>query len=298
MFKIITQSFFQLRKKPLLVFYLFGLNFLMALVIARPFYVTILNEANGSVALDDLLASFNFMIFTDFLHQSQKAFRPFLPMIFAMGMAYVGLYTFFSGGILATFKEEKFDFGLFFEASIRHFLRFALLLFYLIVFLLALLAFSGMFFFIFAAIAEGGTEKDYFFAMLPPLVLLGFFVAFVMVVGLYARVMLFSSASLSVYAAFWKSFAYVFKRPVTIAIFAIISGFGVVLWFLYLVVDSQVNTPSSWAIMGMFLVQQLMIFARVFFKTSMLLTAQNFFESKPISLEKADGTSTIPNAED
>jgi hypothetical protein len=131
------------------VFFLYAAGFVLSMLVARPFYLTFLNEANTSVALDKLVTDFDFMIFTDFFHQSQNAFRPFLPLIFTLGMVYLLLNTFFAGGILDATNQYKFKFPRFFEASAQYFGRFAMLLIFLFIFLMVLVSLAGMFFFIF-----------------------------------------------------------------------------------------------------------------------------------------------------
>lgn len=286
MINIFSKTFLVLFKKPLLVFSLYAVGFVLAMLVARPFYVTFLNEANTSVALDKLVADFDFMIFTDFFHQSQKAFQPFLPLIFTLGIVYLLLNTFFAGGILVTTEQEKFNFPRFFEASAHHFGRFAMLLVFLFIFLMVLVSLAGMFFFIFAAIAEGGSEKDYILWMIPPVLILVYFVGFVVIMGDYGRVMLFKSKSLSPYSAFWKAFSYIFKRPTAIALFWLIIVLGIILSVVYLGIDSLIGMHSGLTIFIMFLVQQGFVFARTFLKISTQIAAQNYFEARPIELEK------------
>ncbi|MDP1815944.1 MAG: hypothetical protein Q8K92_15965 [Leadbetterella sp.] len=286
MLRIITKSFNQIAQKPLLVFFMYAVGFVMAMLVARPFYVTFLNEANTSVALDKLIADFDFMIFTDFFHQSQKAFQPFLPLVFTLGIVYLLLNTFFAGGILDAPEQEKFKFPRFFEASAQHFARFAMLLVFLFIFLMVLVSLAGMFFFIFAVIVEGGSEKDYILWMIPPVLILVYFVGFVVIMGDYGRVMLFKSPTLTPYGAFWKAFSYIFKWPSAIALFWMIIVLGIILSVVYLSIDSLIGMHSGLTIFLMFLVQQVFVFGRTFLKISTQVAAKNYFEARPIELEK------------
>ncbi|MBP6619736.1 MAG: hypothetical protein KAX81_03665 [Leadbetterella sp.] len=287
MLRIFTKSFNQIVQKPLLVFFLYAVGFVLAMLVARPFYVTFLNEANTSVALDKLIEDFDFMIFTDFFHQSQRAFKPFVPLVFVLGLVYLLLNTFFAGGVLDATEQDKFKFPRFFEASAQHFGRFAMLLVFLFIFLMVLVSLAGMFFFIFAAIAEGGSEKDYILWMIPPVLILVYFVGFVVILGDYGRVMLFKSQTLTPYSAFWKAFSYIFKRPTAIALFWVIIVLSIILSVVYLGIDSLIGMNSGLTIFVMFLVQQTFVFARTFLKISTQIAAQNYFEARPIELEKA-----------
>ncbi|MCF8324981.1 MAG: hypothetical protein K9I84_08485 [Leadbetterella sp.] len=286
MLRILTKSFNQIAQKPLMVFFIYAFGFVLAMLVARPFYVTFLNEANTSVALDKLIADFDFMIFIDFFHQSQKAFQPFLPLVFTLGIVYLLLNTFFAGGILDAPEQEKLKFPRFFEASARQFGRFALLLVFLFIFLMVLVSLAGMFFFIFAAIAEGGSEKDYILWMIPPVFILVYFVSFVVIIGDYGRVMLFKSPTLTPYGAFWKAFSYIFKWPSAIALFWMIIVLGIILFVVYLGIDSLIGMNSTLTIFVMFVVQQVFVFARTFLKISTQVAAKNYFEARPFELEK------------
>jgi hypothetical protein len=204
-----------------------------------------------------------------------------------LGIVYLLLNTFFAGGILDATEQDKFKFPRFFETSAQYFGRFAMLLVFLFIFLMVLVSLAGMFFFIFAAIAEGGSEKEYILWMIPPIIILAYFVSFVLVLGDYARVMLFKSQSLTAYKAFWKSFSYIFKRPSAIALFWVIIVLGIVLSLVYLGIDSLIGMHSGLTIFIMFLVQQVFVFARTFLKISTQIAAKNYFEARPIELEKA-----------
>jgi hypothetical protein len=298
MVKILIRSIKDLWKKPFLVLFVYAIGFVLAMIVARPFYVTILNEANSSVALDRLIADFDFLIFSDFMNQSAKAFKPFVPLVAFLGFVYLLLSTFFAGGILDSTEQQKFTVSRFLQASAQYFGRFAMLLVYLIIFVAALLALSGMFFFIFASIKENGNERDYFLLMLPPIAILAYFIGFAIVLGDYARVMLFKSESLSALDAFWKSFSYIFKRQGTVLLFWIIIVLGLVLSTIYLGIDGAIGMHSGFTIFVMFLIQQIFVFARTFLKVLTLVSAKNYFESNPVSLEKTLVKSTdLPEIE-
>lgn len=286
MFSILIKSFSDIAKRPFLVFFLYSVSFVLAILVARPFYVTFLNEANTSVALDKLVSGFDFMIFTDFFHQSQKAFSPFLPLILVIAFFYLMLNTFFAGGVIDATDQVQFKMGRFFESSTKYFGRFLLLLVFLLIFLLVLVSLAGMFFFIFASIAEGGSEKDYILWMIPPVLILVYFIGYVVMMGDYARVLMFNSPSLKAYAAFWKSFTYIFKRPTSQALFWLIIVLGIVLSLIYLGIDNLIGMHSGFTIFVMFLVQQLFVIVRVFLKISTQIAAKNYFESDSIELEK------------
>lgn len=283
---MIKSVFSAVWSRPKMLFLIYGVGFVLAMLVARPFYVTFLNEADTSVALDALLKDFDFMIFSDFINQSSNAFKPLFSLMFAIGIVYLFLSNFFDGGILQVIKNKEFTFADFFAGGSKLFGKFLMLLVYSLIFLLVLVAFSGMFFFIFASIGEGGSEKTYFFVMLPPIAILTYFFSVVIVQNMYAKVMMSQKDDLGPWEAFGKAFGYVMKRPVTFLLFWGVLFVGFLLLLVYLGIDSLAQMSTSITIFLMFLVQQVSVLARTFLKIFNLTLARAFFDANPISLEK------------
>jgi hypothetical protein len=108
----------------------------------------------------------------------------------------------------------------------------------------------------------------------------------VVIIGDYGRVMLFKSPTLTPYGAFWKAFSYIFKWPSAIALFWMIIVLGIILFVVYLGIDSLIGMNSTLTIFVMFVVQQVFVFARTFLKISTQVAAKNYFEARPFELEK------------
>ncbi len=290
MFKILPISISRLSKLPFLVLFIYFVGFALALVIAVPFYKTILIEANGSVGLDVLVSKFDFMYFSDFLRVSGKAFKPFLPFIFILGLFYLFLNVFFSGGILHSLKNNSFQILIFFSFCINNLGRF-LFLFVLSFFLLAiLLGISTIFFMLFSLFAQGGNERTYFFSMLPPLGIVVSFISFVIVQNDYAKVIIVENPKLSVSEAFWRSIVFVWRNPSTLIAFGVIVLLGFLFVFIYICLDAIIGMHSATTIIVMVIFQQLLIFSRTFLKILTLGYANEFYFSKtqltflPVSL--------------
>jgi hypothetical protein len=288
MFQILKNAFSSLQKKWPLVVLIYAVSFVLAFVVARPFYVTILNEANNSIALEQLLPKFDFMVFSDFMIQSGKAFRPFLPLIMILGIVYMAIQVFFAGGIIGEAKAstEKFDINRFWANSSKNFFKYALFLIFQLIFLLCLIAFSGMFFFIFASIGEGGNEKDYFFAMLPPILILLFFISFVIVLGDYAQSMIFEDDTLKPWPAFWKSFGYIFKNMKTLVLFYFMILTGGLFSLLYLLLENAFGMTSGLSIFIVFVFQQILSFIRTFLKVLSQYITIPFLEKYPAPVRR------------
>ncbi len=290
MFKILPIAISRLSKLPFLVLFIYFVGFALALVIAVPFYKTILIEANGSVGLDVLVSKFDFMYFSDFLRVSGKAFKPFLPFIFILSLFYLFLNVFFSGGILYSFKNKSFSILIFISACLNYLGRFLFLFLFSFFLLAILLGISTFLFFLFALFAQGGNERTYFFAMLPPLGIMVSFFSFVIVQNDYAKVIIVENPKLSVSEAFWRSFVFVWRNPSTLVVFGLIVLLGLLCMLIYLCLDAIIGMHSATTIIVMVIFQQLLIFSRTFLKILTLGYANEFYSSKtqmtflPVSL--------------
>ena len=290
MFKILPIAISRLLKLPLLVLFIYFVGFALALIIAVPFYKTILIEANGSVGLDILVSKFDFMYFSDFLRVSGKAFKHFLPSIFKLGLVFLFLNVFFSGGILYSVKNKSFSILNFFSACLNYLGRFLFLFLFSFILLVILLGISTFLFFLFALFAQGGNERTYFFAMLPPLGIMVSFISFVIVQNDYAKVIIVENPKLSVSEAFWRSFVFVWRNPSTLIVFCVIVLLGLLFMLIYLCLDAIIGMHSATTIIVMVIFQQLLIFSRTFLKILTLGYANEFYSSKtqmtflPVSL--------------
>jgi hypothetical protein len=284
MFQVFLKSLRQLFDKwpMILMFYLVGL--VMSLIVARPFYVTFLEEANFSTELDILIKQFDFMVFTDFLRTSGKAFKPFVSLTAFLGLITLVINNFFDGGLLNTWKKEQFNFSDFFAACTSTFGKFLWVLFYSFVSLLVFVSLSGMFFFIFAAIAEGGSEREYILWMIPPCLILLYLISFIIVQNQYTKVIIFENPKVSAWQAFGKAFSFVLSRPQPLFLFWMIGLLGVLTYLLYLALDSWIGMHSGLTIFFMFVIQQLLVLIRTYLKTLKLWSAANYYSLKPINI--------------
>jgi hypothetical protein len=297
MVKTISDSFKVLLKVPKLILFLYAIGLILAIIVARPFYVTLLNEANNSLALNVLTEKFDFMIFSDFMLQSSKALKPFLPLIFVLLLAYILLNIFFAGGVLKVIDEKSFSFSSFLTSSSGHFFKFLFFLLFSLICLLVILFLLIIVFAIFIKLADGGNERTYALALIIPLLLSFFSVSIVILQADYARIMMYKNENLPAYKAFWPSFGYVLKNPKTLIMFWLILILGLIILLLYYGIDSLIGMKSGMSIAFMFIIQQLFIVVRTFLKTLTTATAFNFYENKPVlfKVKETENIAESPN---
>lgn len=270
-----------------LIMYLTGL-ILVALPLWK-FYAILQGEAGHSMALNELVPDFRYMIFSDFMRQSGKAFRPVLAYGALFGFLGSLIYSFLSGGAIGQWMNhgQRFSLRAFLQDASRLFWKYLLLLILLGILLFVFFLVCGIFYFIFVLLAEGSSERGYVLWLLPPTFLLGYLMSFGLVLGFYAKVMLYLERNLKTIDAFWKAFSYVYHRQQTVFLFWLISICGLVLSMLYLQIDKHLGMISPITIWIMLLVQQLTVFLRFFIKNWNYATAVHYFKQHPVKLLEA-----------
>ena len=285
MLTILTQAFRRTRQNWKIVLLLFLVNFCLGLVLAFPTFNILQTEANNSLAFNNLVADFDFTVFSDFLRKSAKSLMPLLTISLVLTVVYTFLKIFFSGGILSQFTiRDTFRVTDFLKNSTHYFGRFLLLFLVQLLFLLLTLGVCIVFFGIFGAIGYGGTETKFFAWMIPPIVFTLYYFTYLLNVGEYAKVLLHRDTLLNPWKAFWKASGYVNKNFKTMQIYWSVIFVSVVLVLLYLWIESNIGMTSGFTIWLMFLIQQAFVFGRVFIKIWNLSNAFDYISLKPIPL--------------
>lgn len=280
-----------------LLFYLVSL-----ILVAFPvsvFYQNLGEAAGNRSVLNDLVSDFDFMLFSDFMREHGKVLRPAL--LWGLLAGFVGslVYTFLSGGAVSAFvfQKDKLQAGRFFSHCLRLFPKYLLLLILLGLLLFSLFLVCGLFFFVFALIAEGSTERGYILWSVPPFILFAVCMTFGLTVSNYAKVFLATESRLTTVDAFWKAFSYVLKKPLSLALFWVLIGLGISLTLVYLGADKLIGMKSEMTIYVMLFFQQLLVFSRSFMKNWNYALAAVFVRKSPVSLYIPKPEPEVPAAE-
>ncbi|OIN60181.1 hypothetical protein [Arsenicibacter rosenii] len=242
----------------------------LGLLVAIPMYSTLTRLDGNSLAVNELLAGFDYTVFQDFMHEHGEAISPLLSVGRWTGVVYLFLSIWFTGGLLMMFARPSapLSVNLFWQAClhyVRRYLRlFAVTLpFLLAAFLIPLLA--GI---LVAVLAEEQfTERGLFW-----LVFGGFAVGFVLAslvlcVSDYAKVLLLKEDEQGSLRAFGKAGRLVLRHPLaTLGRYWALIGIGTVLFGLYFLLDSLIGMDSWLTIILMLVVQQAFIFSRIVLK--------------------------------
>jgi hypothetical protein len=263
--------------------FIFIINLVFALVIAQPFYTTLGEQTANSMEMDKLVTGFDFTTFSDFLRVSGKKLAFLFPLIIILGIIYFILNLFFSGGIIDKFGKpnEAFNISQFINASKRYFLRFLGLFLFQILLSVLVLLIGGVLFLIAGNIAEGGTERTYFYAFLIPFLIFLGLITIVWLIGDYAKIIVYREGC-SIWKAFKAAIGYVFKNPKTIWLYWLLIAVFLVIGLIYLLMDATIGMTSIFTIGLMFVLQQTFVFIRVFIRNWQIGTTSEFYSLRPI----------------
>ncbi len=256
--------------------------------VAALFFANTLIKARGmSMSLDTLMQNFDFMIFSDFWREKGSTFSNIWLKTLLLSQVFVFIYSYLSGGIISQFsnKTKAFSFSNFLKNANKYFFRFLGLLFYQGLMLFCLFLVAGVFYFVFVLLAEGSTEKGYFFWLLPPTALLLSFFIFAITVIIYSKIFLVKNEMLGLNEAFWRAFQYVYKHPKSIALFLLSLIPVTLIWILYLVIEHYSGITSLATLVFIAILQQLYIFIKILFKNLNYCMAIEFFDFAPITIQ-------------
>jgi hypothetical protein len=268
------------------VLFIYSVLLILALLIAVPFYFTILSQAGHSMALDKLVPDFDFAIFSDFMRQSGRAFRPFFFFSAILSLAFMIVQVFFSGGLVSDLQKGNKTFSLkaFLKSSASLFPRYAGLFFLQLTYLLLSLLVFVLLLFVFLSFSTDGNELTYVYLSIIPLMFISVAASFIMTGNEYAKNLICRYQHLSPASALHTAFSYVFRHLKTIVLFWIILAGLFLTALVYLLSDALIGMGSAGTIVIMLILQQCFIFARIFFKTWSLAAATEFLKIEPIAV--------------
>jgi hypothetical protein len=269
-------------KKLSITIYLITLS--LALALAIPFGSMIENRAGGSMAFTSLLKDFNYTVYKDFMNQYAEAVAPFISIAAWTGILYILFTIFFEGGILAVLirNERKYSLANFWKASARFFSRFFRLAAYSIIFQAIVL------FAIYIPLANildsvsGSAESEaaFFYIVLTGFIIHLILFIFILIVTDYAKIMMVINKEYKPFKTLLRSFIFAFKHFFsTYFLYLSLLIVPVILFIIYFSLEEIVGISTGVKIFVIFILQQLLIWCRVFIKI-WILGSELFLYSK------------------
>lgn len=283
-------AFQQTVRSARLLVLLYGITLVLGLLVALPFYNTLTVEDQNSLAFLNLLDGFDYTVFSDFMHRSRRTLAPLMSVGRWMGILYVFLSVYFSGGILARFTQapapratDSFSVGLFWQACGYYAGRFLRL--FGVTFLFVLVG-AGLWLVIGSlvgvALSDTLTERGLFWTGLLFFVLFALTATFVLCIGDYAKVMMVREDKTNAFRAFGRAGRLVLRHiGKTYGLYCLLILIGTGLFGIYFLIDGAILMSGWLTILLMFVVQQALVFARVGLKVWSLGTACYVYETLP-----------------
>lgn len=257
-------------------------------IIPALFFYQDLRELTGSYGiLDQLVKGFDYNLFSDFVRNNVKGLIKDALMVFGIMYLPVSLLmTFASGGIIHSLRTDRFEIKEFIAAAWRFFGKNIIILLLVGLLLFCLFLVGGLLFFIGISLANGGNERTYFFYLLPPAICLALMLTFGLLVGIYAKIFIQQEPQIKAGSAFWAAFYYVFQHIGTFRLFYSILLIQGLCLAIYLFLDANPGMISITTMGLMFLIQQLLVWSKVWCKHAYYASAIHFVAQHPISLAK------------
>ncbi|AQG78115.1 hypothetical protein [Spirosoma montaniterrae] len=282
---ILLLSFRQTLGSLRLVGLIYGLTLVLALVVALPFYSTLKVEDQDSRAFLTLLDGFDYTIYSDFMHRSERAISPLLRAGRWMSILYVFLSVFLAGGVLFRFSQPtgRFSVGAFLAACSHYAGRFLRLFGVTLLFVLTgagvwLVAGSV----VSIALSDTLTERGLFWIGGGFFCLFALTATYVLCIGDYAKVLMFREDERNAFRAFGRAGQLVWQNLTrTYGLYWLMILLGTILFGVYFLLDDLITMRNWPTILIMTVVQQVVIVKRIGLKIWWLGTAYHSYTLLP-----------------
>jgi hypothetical protein len=286
----LSVSFRQTLGSLRLIGLLYGITLVLGLLVALPFYNTLKVEDQNSLAFLNLLGGFDYTVFSDFMHRSAQAISPLMSVGRWLGILYLFLSVFFSGGILWWVSRQDqahptklFRLGGFLSACSQYVGRFMRLFG---VTLLFVLVGAGIWLVIGTLVSmvlnDSFTERGLFWIGLAFFALFALTATLLLCIGDYAKVIMYREDELGAFRAFGRAGRLVLRNlGKTYGIYWLLIALGTLLFGVYFLLDDLINMSDWLTILLMGVIQQALVFARTGLKVWSLAAANAVYTTLP-----------------
>lgn len=282
---VLTTSFRQLTGSLRFVWLIYAITLVLGLLAALPFYNTMLAEDQNSRAFLNLLDGFDYTVYSDFMHRSERALSPLMSVGRWLGVLYIFLSIFFAGGILMLFSpsSQRVSRGEFMAVCSAYIGRYVRLFGVVGLFVLAgAVIWLVMGVLVGFLLSDAFTERGLFWI---GILFFGLFVlsaTLILCIGDYAKILMFRHDEQRALRAFGQAGRFVLRNLTrTYGLYWLFIGLGTALFGLYFLLDGLILMQNWFTILLMFIVQQMLIFGRVGIKVWSLGAASNMYDSLP-----------------
>lgn len=280
-------------KAARMILLLLIINLAFSLILALPMYHSLKDSFGDSLVGERMAEGFDYLWWEEFRDEAEGLEKTFTPsiigkgailnnleglimmrifdlpsIILIMGLLYIILHTFLSGGILSIFNSKggKFSIGDFFQGAGSHFFRFFLLMLlsWLFFILLPFVSFG-----ILGTVLENVRENafseitPFYLGLVFNLVVL-VLLLFIQMVFDYGRIKIVLEESRNVMKSALGAFRFVFRHlGSTLGLFSLLFLVQVAVTFVYISLQGFIPQSYFWGVLIAFLFQQAFIFSLI-----------------------------------
>ena len=212
-----------------MVLLLFGVNFLLAGIVAMLFRSVVITAFGNSLAPMKLIRDFDFTVYIDFVAKNQGKLSAVYALITWFAVLSNLFSMFFDGGIIASVQPdmERFSFQSFYASCGEYFGRFLRLFFIVVPVMLicglVMMILSGI---VFSTVTgTGETEIQMLRGFSVAVLFFALPMSILILASDYARVITVAEHEQWMFRAFWHGFQFVFKKLINVYILFL-------LWFI------------------------------------------------------------------
>ncbi|MBR2104061.1 MAG: hypothetical protein IJ933_02110, partial [Bacteroidales bacterium] len=282
-------------RRPKMILLIFGITLLLGLSLALPFFFSF-NTAVGSSIVSK---SMDYTLYKELVNSHSWNLESLLSQGKYMVLIFWLVMIFFVGGIVRTFNKEDYSVSTFFAGAGVNFFRFLLC----DVIMIALMVVTAAVLFIIASFVLSlfntiVTETPLFWAYGIAAFIFGCAIVLFLMISDYAKFYMEMERTSRVLKAIWNATKFVFRNFLkTYFLYALLLVVPILTLILYKLTFDKIGMGTVFGIVAMFLIQQLFIILRVWFRVWSLssqfeLFADDYVKEISFDLETSHITTT------
>ncbi len=282
-FKAYFLGFKEAVRLPRPVFLIYFINLLLGVMIILPFYGIMDSQFGQSAEAFSLLKGFDYSVWADFFNNSHAGISLLLGQIKWSLLVYWLISIFLAGGIIRTLNQDKFTMTSFFSGAGYNFFKFfrisivMLVLQIILILIVYIPTFSIIHSISGSANSELAMERVFFTGVVIHILLM----LILLMTGDYSKYYAALYDTSKTFKAVKGGFSYVFHNFFrTYGLYLILVIVPGLLVYGYFKVDSNIGTNTKFGILVMFLLQQIFIILRIWFRV--------WIYSSPLKMFTAD----------
>jgi hypothetical protein len=288
--KSYAAGFDQAQASKKIITIIYGITLLLASTVALTLYNLLTSTFGSRMELYKLLPDFNYSIYSDFMNNYREVIRFFKPIALWFGLLYFFFTIFFAGGILKTFEASlvKSKAQTFFAGCSKFFFRFLRLGVYaLMLQVLFAILIATPFSIILNSAMETKTEPEIFVIILAWALIQILVFVLITIASDYAKIILVKEDSKKVWCSLAGGFKFTFRKThKTFTLYLLLLVFPIILTALYFLIEDFIGMRSSFTILVMFVIQQIVVWLRIFSKVWILGGEYELFNSAFVEVNK------------